>query len=65
MGEDPAKADDIVQAATTRWFEVTTLEGRAARYMRKAIRGLVADLKREGADAMTHRPLSLEQIEEE
>lgn len=63
--ESPDHAEDIVQAATTRWFEVTTVEERAFRYMRKAIHGLVMDLKREGADAMTHHPLSLEtQIEE-
>ena len=61
-------AEDVVQDAVRRWIEVCQTERAAKRYLRSAIRGLVANLNREGADAMTHRPLSLDrypdQIEE-
>lgn len=64
-GRTPELAEDLVQTATTRWIEVITTERAARRYLRAAIRGLAANLDREGRDAMTHHPSSLEQIQED
>lgn len=62
---DPTLADDLVQTATARWIEVATTEKAARRYLRSTIRGLAANLDREGRDAMTRHPLSLDQLQED
>lgn len=48
-----------MQDAYEFWLKSTSA------YLHKSIRGLVVNLHREGADAMTRHPLSLEQLEEE
>ena len=53
-------AEDVVQEAARRWTEVVLTEKGAKAYLRSAIRGRILNLNREGRDAMTRHPLSLE-----
>lgn len=58
-GLNEQEAADVVQDACERWIKTSPA------YLREAITGLVFNLHREGADASTHHPLSLDsQIEE-
>lgn len=53
-------AEDLVQEAARRWHEVCTMEAAAKSYMRSFIAGRIRNLHREGRDAMTRHPLSLD-----
>lgn len=69
-GHDEGEAEDLVQAAATRWLEVVSTEVGAKSYMRKFIRRAAKNLNRPTRDAMSRHPLSLDaplrrQIEEE
>lgn len=59
IGRSDQEAQDVVQDAYERWLKTS------GSYLRDAIRGLIANLDREGRDVMTRHPLSLDQLEED